>query len=937
MADNKYRGPINKSNSTITGKNTFSNTEIRHDGNDNVDITTNYDDNIKLTGTSSNSNTSLTSSGPSNGSGTGKTGKKGDVVDYWTKDLYKNRQKKFDKTLKGLEDQEKALKQEKLDLTREKNKILNDTSLSQEDKAKALDKIKARQTEIDTKEIPANLKERSKMLDSAANKYRIQRGELGLDGQVGYYKAKQYEAKSAEINARLASTTTNKKEAKTFSTLADKYQAKSEQGPGKMMSFRTKVRQQYYSKINPVKRSLRKATAPARNAINKAISPAKHKLRMASMKARKAIGNAAKHVGQAIAKIAAQIGTFLVSNPIGWIILALLIALLVEIMIIIRTSIIIPDSNAGTFEPTTEVERFSYANAQVKATATWANKMKKEFYKKYHVTLSNADVVSVLLNYSGEDDLNELIDAFDDSEITTEADYEQEFSKFLEEKWPYERYEDIAEIWLDKVHYDFYYLTRTYGTWRYTGYEGYRIEGGHNHETLEENLAKYQNTLWEYTQSATANGNFEIVSWTGTVEEKYQTETVWFEEEEQCKTVTDTKTLAEKQVCEMVSVRKSRWDDHYRDVDATFYAFREITMETWVSDINNTNIDWNADRSLGAPASVNRRNAQVLKAPDPPSYPNGYPYTNPDFPGNKGDHDQYWIKIELINSNGKVGFRKRHRSWETKETIVMDYDDENPEDIERLNNSAYHVLTYELVPDSKDDTTETVYKEDKFCEGSLCNGQTVGIEYNKENIYEVLFNEDLLPLTDDEKEHLYVRVRDYRDLYKEVSASAIGLDNLDDFFPDFTLIEHWRNTWDPIKGENTYRYYGQCTWFAQGVFRQIYSDIIPELSGIMPGFTGNGIDVVSNFTQNNPYFTQQDEPAPGAIVSMSSTMFPMYGHVGIVLSVDGEMIHYIDGNYNGTTDPWEVAIHDWGYSTKTKSQLESLGATYAVYNGGTAE
>lgn len=132
--------------------------------------------------------------------------------------------------------------------------------------------------------------------------------------------------------------------------------------------------------------------------------------------------------------------------------------------------------------------------------------------------------------------------------------------------------------------------------------------------------------------------------------------------------------------------------------------------------------------------------------------------------------------------------------------------------------------------------------------------------------------------------------------------------------PDFSNNDAWRfqNPYHP-------NFTGQCTWFAWGRFYEIY--------GYSPGFTGNGDTCVQELLSAHPdKFKFSTSPAPGAVFSSPSP------HVGIVINVEGDTITVQEGNINGKTDSFEVAITDWHTKTYTMSSFKSIygNVTYAV-------
>lgn len=118
---------------------------------------------------------------------------------------------------------------------------------------------------------------------------------------------------------------------------------------------------------------------------------------------------------------------------------------------------------------------------------------------------------------------------------------------------------------------------------------------------------------------------------------------------------------------------------------------------------------------------------------------------------------------------------------------------------------------------------------------------------------------------------------------------------------------------------------GQCTWFAWSRFYEIY--------GYSPGFLGDGAICAQQLLQNHPDKFKRGEvgsiPKAGAVFSTSGKGTNK-NHVGIVIAVDGQTVTIQDCNYDGVSNPWEVAIKDWRTRQLTVSQMEKeFGAYYA--------
>lgn len=126
--------------------------------------------------------------------------------------------------------------------------------------------------------------------------------------------------------------------------------------------------------------------------------------------------------------------------------------------------------------------------------------------------------------------------------------------------------------------------------------------------------------------------------------------------------------------------------------------------------------------------------------------------------------------------------------------------------------------------------------------------------------------------------------------------------------PDFSNSDAWRAPNNPYASVGLY---GQCTWFAWGRFYELY--------GYSPGFTGNGFECVSQLLASHPdKFEFGLSPKVGAVGSSDLA----HNHVWIVTGVEGDKITIQEGNLNGKTDSWEVAITDWQTKTYTMAGLK---------------
>ncbi len=79
--------------------------------------------------------------------------------------------------------------------------------------------------------------------------------------------------------------------------------------------------------------------------------------------------------------------------------------------------------------------------------------------------------------------------------------------------------------------------------------------------------------------------------------------------------------------------------------------------------------------------------------------------------------------------------------------------------------------------------------------------------------------------------------------------------------------------------------------------------------------------ILSRYPDRFSYGAVNSVPKAGSIFSATST-----NHVGVILQVDGDMVTYFDGNNNGFTDSWDVAVSnaEWQIATVSLEQLHSL-------------
>ncbi len=159
---------------------------------------------------------------------------------------------------------------------------------------------------------------------------------------------------------------------------------------------------------------------------------------------------------------------------------------------------------------------------------------------------------------------------------------------------------------------------------------------------------------------------------------------------------------------------------------------------------------------------------------------------------------------------------------------------------------------------------------------------------------------------------------------QQIMNGSILLNYPAEFTPDFSNKAAWAHTADG--GTNNFAY-GQCTWFAYGMYYQI--------NGHAPyGCSGNGTSWAG--TLNDSGYSRSNTPAQGSLISADWLPNHTYGTVAIVLDVisDDEM-YILHGNSNATLseDPWDVAVNDWSVqlvSTKGYTYRDGSFATWSI-------
>ena len=142
----------------------------------------------------------------------------------------------------------------------------------------------------------------------------------------------------------------------------------------------------------------------------------------------------------------------------------------------------------------------------------------------------------------------------------------------------------------------------------------------------------------------------------------------------------------------------------------------------------------------------------------------------------------------------------------------------------------------------------------------------------------------------------------YTYILQQIMNGTLLLNYPANFTPDFSNTAAWAHTADG--GTNNFAY-GQCTWFAYGMYYQI--------NGHAPtGCSGNGTSWARQL--NDEGYSKSSTPTAGSLVSATWIPDHQYGTVAIVLDViDDDQMYILHGNSNANLheDSWDVAVNDW--------------------------
>lgn len=208
------------------------------------------------------------------------------------------------------------------------------------------------------------------------------------------------------------------------------------------------------------------------------------------------------------------------------------------------------------------------------------------------------------------------------------------------------------------------------------------------------------------------------------------------------------------------------------------------------------------------------------------------------------------------------------------------------------------------------DPTKDNRSEEEWCRRITCGYGMPAWSWTDSNAY-VDAHVAQLPLA---REYL----RNYSDDFKYINVSGGALAEN----PNFSANKNAWTSSNPFYPHCS----GQCTWFAWGRFYEIY--------GYDPGFRGNGATCANELQNKHPeFFVISKKPKAGAVFSTGNNT---YGHVGIVIDVDGDTIIVQEGNYGPQNWNYPNFINhginncytDSGWRTSTYN-VNKLNAIYA--------
>ena len=724
--------------------------------------------------------------------------------------------------------------------------------------------LKAGKSELEIKEVQLKIDQEAEKLDKL---YRKRENTIHLDKQEHIAERKEVE----EFNKKQLSTQVSNYDRNSSKMTFEEQEFAQE----KINSTKKKVKEsteQTQDVINGKENFVSK-TRTTYNNFQKKIQgkiPGLSKFNEIRNQASNKIGSAVKNAISGISKVISMILKFLFSNPVGWCVLAIIAILTV----LAYSSGNVPLSSGESYNQKADVTMIEY-----RSWNTYFNdeEVVKKFKDQYNTSVSATSLTPIIYTFKDSEKYNEIVNKFYDKYKLKDFDGPAEYEKQVYDDAVKEYSKDLdlyelREMFLDEVKYTYSYLAREYSDWEELKPHAISTsqvpEGGNKQKyinsavsDLEEEL---KNQALEHSEAIAITKSVQV--------------TVNYEQghdRKDCKDVEKQKCV--NSVCETVTEQECHnvhWttDESYTTtVSVTSYKVRDITKSEWVIDKNDHRIDKNVSRE-----SLRQDiNELVL---------NDYEYKAVIENGYEKPWQTRYIENDTIIKRLRIWTLRNYQ--EVYSDIACEY---NP----ITTNPNYAGDEFTMVKN------DPIYGKVTF----NIDKRKLYKEYYAAETNKLIFQENLF--TDEAQEEYEQEMLDWKMIFM-----SAGLDNIEP--PDFTNDAAWRSYEDPdIIGDNEYgvSLYGQCTWFAEGMFIQTY--------GYPMGFTANGNNVAENLVKEFPdFFELSEEPVAGAIFSKG--VGAEYGHTGMIMSAsDDGKITIVHGNVkrgqgnNLTSESFLEAMTDW--------------------------
>ena len=539
-----------------------------------------------------------------------------------------------------------------------------------------------------------------------------------------------------------------------------------------------------------------------------------------------------------------------------------------------------------------------------------------KFYKQYHASVSPVNLSPVFTAFIDEFRVAELVNK-NEKELN-EEDFET-MAKYLSKlyRMAYEEYFEeinvdsyvIRELFLDEVKYSYYYLYREWTEWENTK----KPEPAQQYVSLGQSVSSVMNELEDSLNEASLEEAMERDEFLE--DGNYYISVSYIEEYEVTKTreVEDTCTRKVKVnpfcVGDKCAMKEEEYDcsytQTYKEVE-TRTGSRTITVKKYsVRDVVEGSEKWITDRSK-AEKDCDRESIQHSKINDfaLDYHPESATYKLKDC----REKTIPWEErtIDRMDQNDGVIVRSNRR-WTVRkfEDVVHDIVWEwNPTVHNEFAGDTLHLYKYDTGPKNTLDKDFPIEIDVEIDKRSLYREYYVAKDNYTESYQrpESFFTERDCNLTEE-----YIKM--LKDVFIQLMSGVYGAI---DGGPDFEgCPDAWLN---PPEGMNPFPY-GQCTWFAFGMWYQTYHEVLEGIDAAHYG-GGNGKNVVDNLIAARAEFGDFEYadyasggmPVPGSLISFSYAdgIYAEYGHVAFVTEVgeDGS-ITVIEGNIEGRLEAYD--------------------------------